>query len=317
MRKRLTASQNQSEIDILRSLRKALDKESREIHLLTYICLVWSSDKSVAQSLSLYAEKNTLEYVLKDIDSQRDSPFGACLEQMVNIAGAIEFLHRVQTTGEQGSCYCHLDLKPANIVVFQDAQSPNAVGIWKVIDFGISKVRKPAGFPPHLKDKTQVTVTVSTTTKQLGGTYQPPEVNQQNEKRMGRRSDVWSLGCIFTEVLVAQLGSAGTLKKFRDNMKAGLRDRSCLPNVGEYFFYEKHREIRCPPFIPILKLNEAFRSELEHISRQTQIRGMPECKKLISKMVVMKRTKRLKSKCVLKELKLIQEQVTTNTNINH
>lgn len=80
----------------------------------------------------------------------------------------------------------HFDLKPANILVEQD-------GRLVITDFG-QAVFKAA------KDSTDSRV------RGMGGTeaYSPPELNDKSG--LNRKYDIWSLGCIFLEVLVFIIG---------------------------------------------------------------------------------------------------------------
>lgn len=314
----------QTEIDILNELRVALSN-ANNIQICTSICMVKSSDGRKTYSLSLAAEFGDLAKLLDlTLGAKRvttGTPFiggcffiEACLVQIKGIAGAVEFLHRMQASNDPAgndTCYCHLDLKPENIVVFSGTGSH--VGVWKVIDFGISKVRKPKTItvstilfnilkPSELTSYSErVTHTVTTKSGQLGGTYQPPEVKDHNEKRMGRRSDIWSLGCIFTEVLAANLGRLDALRR---KMKTRHPPDDGLPQHNEYFFYEKPPALQCLPLGVGLRLNTAFISGLKDIGAAdlSQSKSLRDCKKLIEKMVVINRIDRLKSTSVLEEL---------------
>ncbi len=227
----------------------------------------------------------------------------ACLVQISGIAGAIEFLHRIRP--EEGrTCYCHMDLKPENIVIFEDTTSFFPVGVWKVIDFGISVVReaKPIWVQTSTPGKIpgRITYTVGTNVKQLGGIYQAPEVNNQVEKVMGRRSDIWSLGCIFAEVLAANLGTLGTLRQtMASRPKPGNRSLERFP----YLFYEETRV--CYWMHPIVKINAAFGNGLTELPRRADQRltgVVSDCTKLIINMMAINRTSRWKSARVLEEL---------------
>ncbi|KAI0880287.1 kinase-like protein [Annulohypoxylon maeteangense] len=285
-----------TEIEILRSLRGAL-RNSQSVQISTYVCMVKSSDETQIQSISLHANGGTLEDCISRINSIQPAPIKACLEQMACIAGAIEFLHQIQALNnpsDQESCYCHLDIKPHNIIVFQD--EGRLVGVWKVIDFGISKVRRPTLQGTHIP--VPGTHTVQTTTRQLGGTYQPPEVNQQNVKAMGRRSDIWSLGCILVELITA---FSGGLVMLREQLKqSAIGDRG-IPTGHAYYFYQtaslQSTWTHTPG--PCFELNEHI---LQCLIAPPDTEVVSNCKDLIRKMLLIDRTKRMKSASLVEEL---------------
>ena len=140
----------------------------------------------------------------------------------IGLAGALAYLHDelfIASTGEQLCCY-HLDLKPHNILVFEEGDNV----IWKVSDFGISQIKRiPAAklesehrisllnsvFRP---DKAGADPTSGVANPRDAGTYTAPEARHKTE-RVTRKSDVWSLGCVITLVLT-----------FLDNQRTGIKD---------------------------------------------------------------------------------------------
>ena len=118
------------------------------------------------------------------------------LKQLTNLAEGLEHIHNL-TDAETSSTRllddtggknfgCHYDLKPANILIFRSGQDD----VWKIGDFGAARISREIkpwhensdGFP--LGDKV----------------YEPPDW-----LLCGATSgsyDIWSLGCIFLEVLV-------------------------------------------------------------------------------------------------------------------
>lgn len=118
-----------------------------------------------------------------------------------NVVGALSFLHGMLQTNNPGRICCHNDLKPANILVYADSES--RVGRWKIADFGISIVTEP---DDPVADSLAVTVTPDGTPTvhqppaRNPSTYQAPEVCHDNGQ-IGRKSDVWSMGCILVRIL--------------------------------------------------------------------------------------------------------------------
>ncbi|KAK7700581.1 hypothetical protein SLS57_012035 [Botryosphaeria dothidea] len=154
-----------------------------------------------------------------------------------HLADALDFLHS-RLFGDDGEVACaHNDLKPENILVFYPC-SPDEkypVGQWKIADFGIAKVKPRKGAEqaaagtdtvPILKVDTKrssgkhLDVTSSSNThrgqnharvsslsntksKRDPGRYTAPEVVGQDLDQIdARKGDIWSFGCIFSEVLV-------------------------------------------------------------------------------------------------------------------
>ena len=145
----------------------------------------------------------------------------------IGLAGALAYLHDelfLASTGEQLCCY-HLDLKPHNILVFEERGNV----IWKVSDFGISQIKRiPASrdqvgsdhavsllnkvFRP---DKPSTDLSSGVDNPRDAGTYTAPEARYKTEK-VTRSSDVWSLGCVLSLVLSYLDSQRNGIQKFRD-----------------------------------------------------------------------------------------------------
>lgn len=117
----------------------------------------------------------------------------ALLEELFNLADALDYLHTgIQTSeGEQLVCW-HMDLAPTNILIFNynDDSSRHPVGIWKITDFSSSNLitgnGRPLLTPPQLSD----------------GAHVAPEIHKRNEALIGKSCDIWSFGCILFDILL-------------------------------------------------------------------------------------------------------------------
>jgi serine/threonine protein kinase len=100
----------------------------------------------------------------------------------------------------------HHDLKPPNILAFNDPETGRP--IFKITDFGTAKL----DFVLASKSRSHATYE----TQQFAGDsiYGAPDYSQQ--KRAGRKADIWSLGCCFLEILLWNFGYGGEkLESFR------------------------------------------------------------------------------------------------------
>ena len=181
------------------------------------------------------------------------------LRQCWSLANALEWLHNgipIEKTSSTVFC-AHMDLKPANILIQPDLSS--AVGKWMISDFGISVLREKA--KPQDSEFVSIgdyisQLTMNTRPKRQEGTYQAPEVklaetswNQPSDltpdqKGIGRKSDIWSYGCIFSEVLAFAQGRDKSVKEFQ-SMRKG-RERN------DYFYIQKADQgyLRAPGDMP-------------------------------------------------------------------
>ncbi|KAI2618276.1 kinase-like protein [Hypomontagnella submonticulosa] len=123
------------------------------------------------------------------------------------LADGLEFLHS-EIKGLDGNrmvCY-HMDLKPANILVFPDTDQGKL--LWKISDFGMSRVKVS-----HRHDNTDDQDISALFERRAGGTSVSGTINPRAEgtylapesrislRKMNEKSDVWSLGCVISVVL--------------------------------------------------------------------------------------------------------------------
>jgi eukaryotic-like serine/threonine-protein kinase len=119
----------------------------------------------------------------------RAIPIDEALPIAKQIAEALEAAH------EQG--VIHRDLKPANIKVRPD-------GTVKVLDFGLAKAMEPAVVAPNVSQSPTITSPAMTQAGMILGTaaYMSPE--QVVGKPVDKRTDLWSFGVVFLEMLTGR-----------------------------------------------------------------------------------------------------------------
>ena len=156
-----------------------------------------------------------------------------------NVVGALVFLHEMLQIDYPGSACCHNDLKPANILVFRDPDS-SPVGTWKIADFGISGIGKPVEQQSStVGTSPAVTPSINAPPARPASTYQAPEVSNGGD--IGRRSDVWSLGCIFVRIWALGIDGLDGLKEL-DSARG-------KPAVGEPDYGHDYFHRGSPPYL--------------------------------------------------------------------
>lgn len=127
-----------------------------------------------------YVEGKSLSDIIK---SEKSLGLQRCLDLMLQVADALGHAHENNIV--------HRDLKPSNILITSTDDGAEFV---KVVDFGIAKILPPPG-----KD----TVSLTKTAEIFGSpAYMSPE--QCKGERVGKRSDIYSFGCVMFECLIGQ-----------------------------------------------------------------------------------------------------------------
>jgi serine/threonine protein kinase len=166
----------------------------------------------------------------KAVDDNVD-PAPALLKQCRDLAGALKFLHKGFPVNNTNFFCAHMDLKPNNILIFDGGSGDDAVGKWKLCDFGISAFKESER--PDISEVLSVgdyhaQNTMNTKARRDPGPYQAPEVWQLQDTvdaspqavmkrgKVGRKSDIWSFGAILAEVLTFALIRDTGVKDFED-----------------------------------------------------------------------------------------------------
>ena len=173
------------------------------------------------------------------------------LQQMCDISDAVNWLHTGLSVPKHRSIYAaHFDLKPDNIMIEAGPTGSALVGQWVLSDFGLSVLEKETGkrddklhsigdTASHFSRAADhsTTATINVEPKRFFGTYQPPEAEER--KQAGRRSDVWSLTCVSSEVLAFAKGRTEEVDRYQ-KMRASLdqddmfysKNKHSSPQVG-------------------------------------------------------------------------------------
>ena len=111
-----------------------------------------------------------------------------------------------------GANSCHGDLKPDNILVFRRKVFALNPYPWelRIADFGLARVFE------HGTQSRKYTIMMSGAQR-----YEPPEANRDHpdsDKPRSRQYDIWSLGCIFLELIIWKCFEIKGLEEFNEKL---------------------------------------------------------------------------------------------------
>ncbi|KAL2047079.1 hypothetical protein N7G274_001098 [Stereocaulon virgatum] len=208
-------------------------------HIVTHLA-TWVQDE-VYCMLFPYAQCNLREYMMWNEFQFRGGRELWLLEQLKGLASALKLIHDLSNedtltplqsprhqapspilTGERRAGWHH-DLKPENILYFWDTDPP--LGTFRISDWGSGRVNT------YRSGRTVFTPSPNGTL-----TYEPPEVLY--EGKTSRPYDVWSLGCVFLELLVWAVWNFRAVKAF-GNERIDRRDLWSASTLKDDAFWQR------------------------------------------------------------------------------
>ena len=148
-----------------------------------------------------------LEDFLQGKQSEMFNHENVIFEQLYGLATALNEMHSYRLLEQDLELLgCHHDLKPNNILIFGRR--------WTLADFGLSRLA-----PTSQGSKTQF--------KDCLGDYFAPECldGEWSQQKIGRASDIWSFGCVISEVMTFSLFGSEGVAEFRSRRKTEVRPR--------------------------------------------------------------------------------------------
>ena len=255
-----------------------------------------------------YAECNLSQYM-------ESTPFGTptkerilwLLRQFRGLAQALKDIHNISVavTSPSGSSLgpqhvgmrkagYHHDLKPENILSFP---TPNSTyGTFKVADFGSGKIN------------TYRSGSVNTRSPTGTLTYEPPEAKM--EGRTSRPYDLWSLGCVFLELLIWAASGYQAVTDFENDRLARRCPNSPTDFTEDDGFWQMDEDgsvtLRTPVHTCIQRLREDFLRENVPWQRRQSFQAVLE---LVIRMLEPDRQKRIDALQVWNTLDNIYKQM--------
>jgi serine/threonine protein kinase len=208
-------------------------------------------NKMVSHSLIFeLATFSLAEFLRDERRARRYRTKNTLFAKVVDIVEALAYLHHHLTI-------LHLDIKPDNILVFERGSSHQDIEnedgqelVWKLSDFGIAR-KKNARVRTGLgrRDSSYYESRSSDiSATRPAGSYQAPEVQQRGSSGVGRRSDVWSMGCVTLMVLAFVTNGATEVETLRSKLFVEFQQRggsqSLFYDRSDSYFWEGTRSSR-------------------------------------------------------------------------
>lgn len=244
------------------------------------------------------------------------------LQEVSELADALAFLHSgIEIPGGRRVSCVHMDLKPENIVVKVDHKSP--AGIWMITDFGISTIKPSSDdltvystaskYLSALNSVRDVHASLSRTIpKRKPGPFQAPEVQNTTARGVGRKSDIWSLGCILC--LVLALGEGPDMVSRFDKE----RSRDGGPHISTDYFYQEVDDLSASRTGVKWEVKNRVLDWLDTLAKpcNTQKHWVRDYVKLLKRMIVIEMDQRPDARKVHADLKAILEKAKVESSLS-
>ncbi|PMD33649.1 kinase-like protein, partial [Hyaloscypha variabilis F] len=186
----------------------------------------------------------------------------------------------------------HGDIKPENILWFDDMDDNTKQGLLVIADFGLASFH---GRETRSKVRPET----------IGGTltYAPPEVELHS--KISRAYDIWSLGCVFLEFIIWLLDGSQHLQAFCED-----RMEECADGVSDDAFYTLFHDKN--PASPKAIVRRGVQSWIKALHDHPRCSGLfHDLLDLISeRMLSVEPDKRISSKQLNEELSRMVEKAT-------
>ena len=234
----------------------------------------------------------------------------ALLKEITDLVSALVWLHEdLRIPGARDTYCAHMDLKPGNILITRDPS--HIVGRWKICDFGISLFKKSTNMKalevhsirdvgPRLSSRAYQEQVI-----RGRGPYEPPEVS--NVRVDGRKCDVWSIGCVLSEVIEFALGGKQAVDEFRR-----LRFSPTPFQGADDYFYQTKACIEIEPHSRDSNNTEVKSQIIEWFAERSVASSSPwirECMDLLKKLLVIDPSQRATARETLEELDNIESEL--------
>ncbi|KUJ23541.1 kinase-like protein [Mollisia scopiformis] len=232
----------------LDNLASALSKHERLVKHIAFITIGDVHDPGATKEFNILlpmADTDLKRLLYLEQYSPQCSDVVELVKEASKVFDALAWLHQGQMVEDKMQVFCHMDLKPANILVYEIGEYKFPAGCWMISDFGISSMterhqntqflntfeKSPAGTLASILGADSVL----TSRKREPGIYSAPEAHKLNGK-IGPASDVWSLGCILFQVLLRGVGGSegiADLVKYDEKRRSKEHDHFCQHTDGE------------------------------------------------------------------------------------